>query len=97
MARGGYHVVHAGCLAYQHSALIVALEYAVQLIQLNAYLIACRRICGVDKDKLMLIALENTLDAVGEYFFGNGGADNALETEHVLDTVDLLHLAAHWR
>ena len=95
MARGGYHVVHAGCLAYQHSALIVALEYAVQLIQLNAYLIARRRICGVDKYQLVLVALKNALDAVGKYLLGNGGADNALETEHVLNTVNLLHIAAH--
>ena len=91
------HVLHAGCLADQHAAVVILLQDGVQadrsdrstssLATLYSELIS-------NSSHWSLSSMERTES--GSTSSGSRGADHAFQTQHILHAVHLLHLVASW-
>ena len=89
------HILHARRFTDQHRIGIIAVEDLVEAVDLRADRVARAVVFTVDQHKLVFVVLQNIPDMIGQYFFRDGGAEQALDTEDLLDAVDLLHLGDH--
>ena len=92
---GVYHILHAGCLADQHTGGIILLQDAVQAGDLLIDRVAGDLVLGVDQQQLPAVALEDAPDAVRQDLLRHPRADDGFQSEDVLDAVHLLHLVHH--
>ena len=88
-------VVGAGCLSDQQTVGVVFFDDLIERLDLTAHLAGRGAVFGAEQHQLPAVAFENARNRFGDHLLGNGGTDEAFETDAELDAVGLLKFLLH--